>query len=192
VLWLQARAVETRPTWYETAIDVFRIPPTVCLPIPPAAPPTARPGTKPSEDGEIEPVLDPPTIEKPGRNESPVSPGTKTGGIQPAPHSTENPSIVERDPVEGQFVAYDRAPIPYYRPAPAYPTWPREAGIEGRVVLHVLVGRDGRVARVTVIRDVKGLTDAAREAISLWRFHPALSGKHPVAVWVEIPIEFRL
>jgi protein TonB len=191
VLWLQARAVETRPTWYETPIDVIRIPPSAYRPIPPSAPPSARPGTNSPEKGEIYPVLDPPTIEKPGRNVSAVTPGIKTERARPAPPSTEGPSV-EQDPVEGAFVAYDRAPIPYFRPAPAYPPWARDAGIEGRVVLHVLVGRDGRVARVTVIRDVEGLTDGARETIARWRFHPALSGRNPVAVWVEIPIEFRL
>lgn len=190
VLWLQSRAVETRPTWYERAIEVIPTPQLPYRVVPPTAPPSDRPGTKPPDDGEFTPVLDPPTIQKTGLV-SPIQPGIKTEG-KPAPPSTENPNVVAPDPAEGVFVAFDRAPVPYYQPAPAYPPWPREAGIEGRVVLHVLVGRDGRVVRVTVIRDVKGLTDAAREAIARWRFHPALSGKHPVAVWVEIPIEFRL
>jgi protein TonB len=190
ILWLQSRAVETPPTWYERAVDLIPLPPTVYPPVPPAAPPSAHTGTKPPDEGEITPVWDPPTIERAGLV-SPIEPGIKTEG-KPAPPSTEKSIVVDVDPAEGQFVAFDRAPVPYYQPAPVYPAWPRDAGIEGRVVLHVLVGRDGRVARVTVIRDVKGLTEAAREAIVRWRFHPALSGKNPVAVWVEIPIEFRL
>jgi protein TonB len=96
------------------------------------------------------------------------------------------------EPAESDFVAYDAPPVPLFHPDPNYPTWARDAEIQGRVVLHVLVGMDGRVTRIAVRRDVRGLTDAAREAISRWIFRPARSGTHAVAVWVEIPVEFRL
>jgi protein TonB len=96
------------------------------------------------------------------------------------------------DPDEAAEVPYDVAPVPTFKPSPAYPEWAREAGIEGRVVLHALVGRDGRVKRVSVKRDVRGLTDSARDAIARWIFRPATFGGRPVPVWVEIPVDFRL
>jgi protein TonB len=124
-----------------------------------------------------------------------VSEGERTGtpvpgGAPPSPRTAD--FTIDNSPGEDAFVAYDRPPVPYYRPAPDYPGWARDQGIQGRVVLHVLVGRDGRVTRITVLRDVTGLTQAARDAIAQWRFHPALSGRNAVAVWVEIPIEFKL
>lgn len=134
--------------------------------------------------------MDPPTIEEPGRNVRAFGTDT-TKEPAPAPSPSSEPAI-DSTPAEGAFVAFDQPPVPYYRPAPDYPGWAREQGIQGRVVLHVLVGRDGLVSRITVLRDVLGLTDAARDAIGRWRFHPALSGRNPVAVWVEIPIEFKL
>ncbi len=193
VVWLQSRAVETEPRWNEASIHVIPMPPSNPYEVPaaPRDPPrTAQP--PPDNPGEPIPtsdvrVLIPKAAGPVGGDEQ-----TKNENRSATPAPPSDGPAVERDPPEGAFVAYDREPVPYYRPAPEYPAWARDAGIEGRVVLHVLVGRDGRVVRMTVIRNVEGLTDAAREAIARWLFHPALSGRNPVAVWVEIPIEFKL
>jgi protein TonB len=60
------------------------------------------------------------------------------------------------------------------------------------VTLHVLVGKDGRVKNVKVIKGVTGLNEAAIEAMKKWVFKPALSNNKPVAVWVEVPMDFKL
>ena len=74
---------------------------------------------------------------------------------------------------------------------PAYPEFAREAQIQGKVILHVLVDKNGRVKNVKVIRGVTGLNEAAVDAIKKWVFKPALSNNKPVAVWVEIPMDFH-
>jgi len=189
VLWIQSRAVETGPRLYEGIIRVVPAPPPV-LYRPPADPGEVPRFPRP-EDGGIpipKPEIDVPVSKTPVTEVGKVA---QPGVTPPAPPSPGGTTI-DRVPAEGDFVAYDRPPVPYYRPAPGYPPWAREAGIEGRVVLHVLVDQEGKVARITVLRDVQGLTEAARETIARWLFHPALSGKHAVAVWVEIPIEFKL
>jgi protein TonB len=94
-------------------------------------------------------------------------------------------------PSEGEFVYYEDEPVPVTRVLPNYPEFAREAQIQGKVILHVLVGKDGRVRNVKVIRGVTGLNDAAVEAIRGWVFKPALSNNKPVAVWVEVPIDFH-
>jgi protein TonB len=191
LLWVQSRAVETAPRLYEGIIRVIPAPPPPILYKPPADPGgVSRGAPLPPDDGTL--ILKP-EVRVPTSREPVTEVGGKTqpGDAPPAPPSTGG-TVIDPAPAEGAFVAYDRPPVPYYRPAPGYPPWAREAGIEGRVVLHALVGRDGRVTRITVLRDVEGLTDAAREAIARWLFHPALSGKNPVPVWVEIPIEFKL
>jgi len=190
VLWLQAQIAETPPILYEGPVHVMPVPP-IDRPLPPAAPRSDPTTTNTNDDGEITPVQwEPPTIDDPGKNVKAIDVGTRREPAPPSPPSNE--PAIDNPPPEGAFVAFDQPPVPYYRPAPDYPGWAREQGIQGRVVLHVLVGQDGRVTRITVLRDVSGLTDAAREAIARWRFHPALSGRNPVAVWVEIPIEFKL
>jgi protein TonB len=95
-------------------------------------------------------------------------------------------------PSEGEFVYYEDEPTPVTHPDPVYPAFAREAQISGKVVLHVLVGKDGRVHDVKVIRSVTGLDQAAVDAIKKWVFKPALSNNKPVAVWVEVPMDFRL
>jgi protein TonB len=191
VLWLRAIAVTTEPRLILTPVR-FAPPLEIERPVPPIEPRSDHISMKTTDDGTIVPVqFDPPTVEDPARNVRAIEPGTTTEKTPPAPPSSSD-LMVDNTPAEGAFVAFDRPPVPYFRPAPDYPDWAREQGIQGRVVLHVLVGRDGQVTRITVLRDVSGLTGAAREAIARWRFHPALSGRSSVAVWVEIPIEFKL
>jgi protein TonB len=95
-------------------------------------------------------------------------------------------------PSEGEFVYYEDEPVPVTAPTPAYPEFARDAGITGKVILHVLVGKDGRVKNVKVKQSVTGLDQAAKDAVQKWVFKPALSNNKPVAVWVEVPMDFRL
>lgn len=94
-------------------------------------------------------------------------------------------------PSEGEFVYYEDEPVPVTQVQPAYPEFAREAQIQGKVVLHVLIGKDGRVKKVKVMRGVTGLNEAAVDAIKKWVFKPALSNNKPVAVWVEVPLDFH-
>jgi TonB family protein len=86
----------------------------------------------------------------------------------------------------------DTPPVPLVAPKPAYSDWLREARIEGKVLLHVLVGADGFVKEVVVASGQKGLGEEAAKAVRRWTFKPGLSNGRPVEVWVEIPISFQL
>jgi protein TonB len=59
------------------------------------------------------------------------------------------------------------------------------------VTTHVLVGIDGRVKGVKVIKGAAGLNELAIDALKQWTFKPALSNGKPVAVWVEVPVNFH-
>ena len=52
----------------------------------------------------------------------------------------------------------------------------------------------GRVEDVQVERSAghSDLDQSALEAVRRWRFEPARRGGEPVAVWVIIPVEFKL
>jgi protein TonB len=86
----------------------------------------------------------------------------------------------------------DEAPQVIARVTPEYPLFAREAGLEGRVVLHVLVGVDGAVRRIRVVEGSEVFLESARTAVMRWRFRPARVDRRPVPIWVEIPIRFRL
>jgi len=77
---------------------------------------------------------------------------------------------------------------------PAYPASARRARIQGTTLLAVLIADDGRVAEI-VVKESAGhpdLDEAAADAVRRWRFTPARRGDDPIAMWVELPVEFRL
>jgi len=78
-------------------------------------------------------------------------------------------------------------------PAPAYPATALRRGEGGTVLLRVNVGADGRPQEIA-FADRSGsreLDRAARDAVSRWRFTPALENGKPVAAVVEVPVDFR-
>jgi protein TonB len=90
------------------------------------------------------------------------------------------------------FIVVEHEPELVWMRKPAYPDIAREAGIEGTVLVRVLVGADGTTQQVQLLQSVLGLDEAALEAAKTAIFKPALQQGRPVAVWVVIPIEFDL
>ena len=86
----------------------------------------------------------------------------------------------------------DEAPRVLRRVEPVYPTFALEAGLTGRVVLHVQVGTDGTVREIRVAEGSNVFVEAATQAVRQWLFRPARVGARPVPIWVEIPVTFRL
>ena len=69
----------------------------------------------------------------------------------------------------------------------------RQRGIEGDVVLEIIVRRDGTVGSVKVLQGLgSGLNDRAVQAVRHWRFAPAQHLGTPVDVTVEVAVEFTL
>jgi protein TonB len=79
-------------------------------------------------------------------------------------------------------------------PLPSYPTAAREQGLEGMVILGVLVGVNGRAVEIAVRTSsgARTLDDAAVDAVTRWRFAPAREGRKAVESWVEVPLKFAL
>lgn len=81
-----------------------------------------------------------------------------------------------------------------YQIRPIYPAAARLAGAQGTTILRVRVQLDGHLDEVAVHQSAGhlALDEAATAAVARWRFEPARNGAEPVAVWVLIPVEFRL
>jgi TonB family protein len=76
---------------------------------------------------------------------------------------------------------------------PQYTEEARRRGIEGDVVLEIVVRADGSVGQVTVMQRLgAGLDQRAIEAVRQWRFSPARRFGTPVDVLVEVAVEFKL
>src|SRR5262245_29958063 len=81
-----------------------------------------------------------------------------------------------------------------YQVRPSYPSSARRQGAQGTTLLRVHVLIDGRVGEV-IVQESAGhpdLDQAAAGAVRLWRFEPARRGDEAVAMWVLLPVEFRL
>lgn len=83
-------------------------------------------------------------------------------------------------------------PQPYRQVDPEYPNFALAVGIEGTVVLDVLVDADGSVRDIQVVHSVPGLDTAARTAVRRWLFRPAMRDGKAVDAWVEVSVPFRL
>jgi protein TonB len=86
-----------------------------------------------------------------------------------------------------------RAPRAIYDPDPKYTDEARKAHVQGVVLLWVVIGPDGRTHDVRVQRSLgMGLDEKAIEAVRNWKFEPATKDGQPVAVQVNVEVDFRL
>lgn len=90
------------------------------------------------------------------------------------------------------FVAVEHQPELLFMPVLQYPELARDAGIEGTVLVRALVAADGSVRETRILQGIPGLEEAALQAVAGAVFRPARQQDRPVAVWVVVPIEFRL
>jgi TonB family protein len=85
------------------------------------------------------------------------------------------------------------APRAIYSPDPEYSEEARKAKYQGVVVLWLIVGPDGKPRDVRVSRPLgMGLDEKAVETVQRWRFDPAMKDGHPVAVQINVEVNFRL
>jgi protein TonB len=107
----------------------------------------------------------------------------------------EDDIIIDDDalPPSDTFVPYETPPQPVKPIIPDYPEMARKAGIEGMVILLVLIDKEGKVRDVQVRKGIgAGLDEAAVAAVRQTPFTPAIQNSRPVAVWMSVPIRFRL
>jgi protein TonB len=76
---------------------------------------------------------------------------------------------------------------------PQYPDGARADGIEGDVLLEIVVGVSGAVESARIVRGVgHGLDEAALRSVHQFRFAPAIKGSRPVRVRMDWSVQFRL
>jgi protein TonB len=78
------------------------------------------------------------------------------------------------------------------RSSMSYPEVARQAGIEGRVTVKVLVDVDGSVIKVGSVSGPDVFADEVRDKSMNLQFTPGLQNGKPVKVWVTVPFNFKL
>ena len=79
-------------------------------------------------------------------------------------------------------------------PAPFYPQSAKQRGIQGKVLLNVVVKTDGSPLTVAISRSSGSslLDEAALDAVRQWRFVPARSKGQNIQADVIVPVEFKI
>lgn len=78
-------------------------------------------------------------------------------------------------------------------PDPCYTEPARRAGLQGTVVLECIIGREGSVGNIKVLRGLGlGLTENAVSVVRKWRFKPATLNGKPLEVIYVLTVRYRL
>ena len=79
-----------------------------------------------------------------------------------------------------------------YQPKPEYPELARITRTEGAVELEAIIGKDGTIEELKVLRGHHLLVKAAVDAVRQWRYQPTLLNGEPIEVITEITVNFKL
>lgn len=164
----------------EPTVEPVAAPPEVVPPSPPEPPPTAPP--EPLTPPVPAPVETPP----PARAQPTEQP------IEPRPQPSAAAATAALVAARGSDLL--ESPRRYHNPTPPYPPELLRAGIEGVPVLEIRVAADGQVewARLLKSSGHRALDDSALATLRRWSFYPARRGGTPVAVTLEVPINFHI
>lgn len=78
------------------------------------------------------------------------------------------------------------------RVEPLYPPMAKMARVQGQVVLHAIISREGAIENLRVVSGHPMLIQSALDAVKQWRYKPYLLNNEPVEVDTEIVVDFRL
>ncbi len=187
-------------------------------PPPPPPPPTPPPPTR-STVQFVPPIVkkdedvadeEPPTVEEVIETKADVGAETKKGNAEAPPTIDENPqelAVVEAPKVveEKTYEMFDIQKPPSYPGGEAellkylaqnikYPPLARENNIQGVVALTFVVGKDGSVRDVTIVKDIGGGCgkEAVRVVETMPKWIPGEANGNPVKVRFTLPVRFKL
>jgi protein TonB len=75
---------------------------------------------------------------------------------------------------------------------PQYPEDARQNGVQGPLVLRVVIDKNGDIADLSLVSGHAMLAPAAIEAVKQWKYKPYLLNKQPVEVETQITVNFTL
>jgi len=176
-----------RPPEHPLIIDPIALkppPPPVEPPPPPEAHEAKLP--PPSAVDIVEPLVPAPAPESPVFPPEPPSP--------PAPTGVIGTGVVEPIKLPPVVIGPVRDPRYAANFQPDYPAIERRLGHEGRVVVRVLVGTDGRVKQVQKVSAASDEFFAVteRRALDKWRFKPGTRDGVPIEAWQTVSLSFVL
>ena len=109
----------------------------------------------------------------------------------PVPEKIQDHVVeVEEPPME--FWMVEEKPDIVTQAVPLYPEIARQAGMEGDVIVEMVLGTDGRVESVRILRGPPVFHEEAKKAAMRMVFTPARQNDRPVRIKISQRISFRL
>lgn len=156
----------------QVAVSIPIVKPTVGVPVP-------------VPDAEVSPEQTIPTQAELSAVQSPVT-STGDGGS-----GQVDIKIDDEDPAD--FVPVEKQPVIVKLVSPEYPEFAKRIGAEGVVWVKILVDKEGKAKKASIIKsDNELFNDNAIKAALQYVFTPAVMNNGPVAVWVSQPFRFKL
>ena len=177
-------------------------PPKPPEPPKPVEPPKTVPLTPPPKT--VQPVLTPaPPVASPeppavlsAPTAAPTAPAVPAAApASPPPPAPTPPPAAPAPPPPPAKVELPSSKADYlHNPPPDYPRMSKRLGEQGRVVVKVLIGEDGRAQKVELLTTsgFERLDKSAMEAAMRWRYVPGKRGGVAEAMWYQVPIQFTL
>ena len=132
------------------------------------------------------------TQEELAQIQAPISSGAGGGTGDSLVISDEALLFEQEEPDIDEFIPYQVAPVIIKRVEPLYPELARKAGMQGKVWVKVLIDKEGKVKKAVIMQGIEIFHEAAITAVMQWVFKPAIQQDRPIAVWMAIPISFKL
>lgn len=140
----------------------------------------------PVPDADVNPEQTIATQQELSEISAPTGTGEGGGNVQ-----IEQDINIDEDPAD--FVPVEKQPVPVKVVQPEYPDIAKRAGIEGTVIVKILVDKEGKAKKANIVKsDGEVFDQPSINAALQWVFTPALMNNGPVAVWVSVPFRFRL
>jgi len=87
------------------------------------------------------------------------------------------------------------SPVVIFKPQPKYTADAMRAKVQGTVIMSAVVLPDGTVTDISIVRSLDqsfGLDEEAKKSAAQWRFRPGMLKGEPVAVRIQIELDFNL
>jgi len=165
------------------------------------APPPPQPAPEPPRPRPVTPRAPAPAPQPaplPVAEAAPLAP-MEVAAPEPAPPSDPAPPTRSAPPSEAPpappVIVLPSSNAAYLNnPPPSYPPLSNRLGEQGLVRVRVLVDGDGTATRAEIQTSsgFERLDQAALQATLRWRYVPGTRNGQRVAMWVEVPLRFRL
>jgi protein TonB len=169
-------------------------PPPPAFPVSPVS--TKTPAT-PSLAIGSPPLLATPPSEAGSNFTAPQAAAPQAGAWVGAPNTfpTTAPSGAASAPTPPSKIDLPSSDAAYLNnPKPPYPALSRRLGEQGKVVIRVLIGADGKAqqAQVHSSSGFDRLDQAGLQTVLKWQFEPGKRGGMPEAMWFNVPLIFKM